>query len=312
MTTMRAHTADMVFVKGGRFTMGSNDHYAEEAPAREVIVDDFWIDPRPVTNREFGRFVEETGHVTLAEQAPDPADYPGILPDMIRAGSLLFVPTSGPVDLSNPMQWWQFRFDANWRQPTGPGSSIAGMEDHPVVHVCYEDALAYAKWAGKALPTEAQWEFAARGGSDTEYAWGDELLPGGKALANFWQGEFPYENLELDGFARTSPVGAFPPNGYGLYDMVGNVWEWTGDWYREGDAAQPAKSCCIPRNPRGCSEEESFDERMPAIRIGRKVLKGGSHLCAPNYCQRYRPAARTPQTVDTSTSHIGFRCVANG
>ena len=229
---------------------------------------------------------------------------------MLKAGSLLFTPPKQPVDLRDWSQWWRFKFGASWRRPYGPRSSISGLDDHPVVHVAYRDAEAYAKWAGKELPTEAEWEFAARGGLDgAEFAWGDEFTPGGKQMANTWQGNFPQENLAFDGYERTSPVKTFPPNGYGLHDMIGNVWEWTSDWYapkREADAAKP---CCIPQNPRGGREEQSFDPCQPEIKIPRKVLKGGSHLCAPNYCRRYRPAARHAQPVDTSTSHVGFRCI---
>jgi sulfatase modifying factor 1 len=264
-----------------------------------------------VTNREFREFVRATGHVTFAEIAPDPKDYPGALPNMLKAGSLVFSPPKHPInDMRDWSQWWAFKFGANWRRPYGPRSSLAGLNDHPVVHVAYRDALAYAKWAGKDLPTEAEWEFAAGGGLDgAEFAWGDEFTPGGKQMANTWQGVFPRENLELDGYERTSPVTAFPPNGYGIYDMIGNVWEWTTDWYSPGHEADADKACCFPINPRGGREEASYDPCQPEIKIPRKVLKGGSHLCAPNYCRRYRPAARHPEPVDTSTSHVGFRCV---
>ena len=205
---------------------------------------------------------------------------------------------------------WQFLKAADWRHPYGPGSNIHGLDDHPVVHIAYADALAYARWAGKDLPTEAEWEFAARGGLDgAEFAWGDELVPDGKHMANTWQGAFPNENLLEDGYARTSPVGVFPPNGYGLYDMIGNTWEWTADWFTAQHQPDPGKPCCIPRNPRGGAIDNSLDPAQPQIRIPRKVIKGGSHLCAPNYCQRYRPAARHAEAVDTSTSHLGFRCV---
>ena len=300
----------MIFVRGGRFMMGSDTHYPEEGPAHAVEVDDFWIDEVPVTNREFGRFVAETGYVTLAERAPDPALYPGIAPEMIRPGSLLFTSPAGPVPLHDFRQWWSYCFGADWRHPLGPGSATQGLEDHPVVHVAYEDAEAYARWAGKVLPTEAQWEYAARGGQEgLAYAWGEELAPNGAMLANYWQGQFPWQNLTTDGYERTSPVRSFAPNGYGLYDMIGNVWEWTRDWYADKHPADPRKACCVPRNPRGGVEEESRDPCQPEIEIGRKVLKGGSHLCAENYCQRYRPAARYPQPIDTSTSHVGFRCV---
>ena len=301
---------NMVFVPGGTFRMGSDSHYPEEAPAHRVTVDGFWIDRTPVTNREFRKFVNETRYITLAEIPPDPKDYPGISPHMLRAGSLVFTPPKHPVNLNDWSQWWQFKFGANWRRPYGPRSSISGLDDHPVVHIACRDAETYAKWGGKELPTEAEWEFAARGGLDgKEFAWGDELAPGGKHMANTWQGEFPGQNLCTDGFERTSPVTAFPPNGYGLYDMIGNVWEWTADWYSSKHQADEAKACCIPQNPGGGREDASCDPGQPNIKIPRKVIKGGSYLCAPNYCQRYRPAARHAQPIDTSTSHLGFRCV---
>jgi formylglycine-generating enzyme required for sulfatase activity len=268
------------------------------------------MDESPVTNEQFASFVEATGWVTLAENAPNPSDYPGILPEMIQAGSLCFDSPSGPVSLNDFTQWWSFRFGACWRAPEGPGSTLEGRENHPVVHVTHADAQAYAAWAGKALPTEAEWEFAARGGLDgAVYAWGDELAPAGKMLANYWQGMFPWENLATDGFEGTSPARSFPANGYGLFDMIGNVWEWTDDWYSDAPAGKKRGDCCIPANPRGALERESVDPCQPDIQIGRKVLKGGSHLCAANYCERYRPAARYAQPVDTSTCHVGFRCV---
>jgi formylglycine-generating enzyme len=303
--------ADMVWIPGGSFRMGSDKHYVEEAPVHRVTVDPFWIDRTPVTNRQFREFVRSTGHVTFAEIRPDAKDYPGALPNMLKAGSLVFSPPKHQVDdMRDWSQWWTFKFGANWRRPYGPRSSLSGLNDHPIVHVAYSDALAYAKWAGKDLPTEAEWEFAARGGLDgAEFAWGDEFTPGGKPMANTWQGAFPRENLKLDGYECTSPVTAFPPNRYGIYDMIGNVWEWTSDWYSTGHEADAHKACCIPINPRGGREDASYDPCQPEIRIPRKVLKGGSHLCAPNYCRRYRPAARHPEPVDTSTSHVGFRCV---
>ena len=269
----------------------------------------FWIDRTPVTNRQFKEFVNATGHVTFAEIAPDPKDYPGHFRICClrvrwysRRRGIRSICETGAS--GGPFK------GANWRHPYGPGSNINGLDDHPVVHVAYSDALAYAHWAGKDLPTEAEWEFAARGGLEgAEFAWGDELTPGGKQMANTWQGEFPHQNLRDDGFERTSPVTAFPPNGYGLHDMIGNVWEWTSDWYSAKHKADAPKACCIPENPRGGSESESYDPRQPDIKIPRKVLKGGSHLCAPNYCRRYRPAARHAQPIDTSTSHVGFRCV---
>jgi formylglycine-generating enzyme len=306
----RFRAAGMVFVSGGVFRMGSDRHYPEEAPVHQVTVDGFWIDRTPVTNREFRKFVEATGYVTFAEIAPDPTDYPGALPYMLKAGSLVFSPPSHPVDLTNFANWWSFKFGANWRQPYGKGSSIRGLDDHPVVHIAYRDAEAYAAWAGKELPTEAEWEFAARGGLDgAEFAWGGEFTPGGCHMANTWQGQFPQQNLVEDGFARTSPVEAFPPNAYGLSDMIGNVWEWTTDWYSSRHPADAPKACCIPASPRGGAEAESYDPCQPHIKIPRKVVKGGSHLCAPNYCRRYRPAARHAQPIDTSMSHVGFRCI---
>lgn len=301
---------DMILIRGSDFLMGSDRHYPEEAPAHMVRVDDFWIDASPVTNDDFVRFVVETGYVTLAEKAPDAALYPGIRPEMIHAGSLVFNPPSAPVPVHQFDRWWSFCLGADWRHPTGPGSGLQGIEDHPVVHVAYEDAQSYACWAGKRLPTEAEWEYAARGGQEgLAYAWGDEIAPEGAMLANYWQGQFPWQNLAIDGYERTSPVRSFAANSYGLYDMIGNVWEWTQDWFVDRHADLPNKTCCIPKNPRGGSEEESRDPCQPDIPIGRKVLKGGSHLCAENYCQRYRPAARYAQPVDTSTCHVGFRCV---
>ena len=300
----------MRLVPGGTFRMGSDKHYPEEAPVHRVTVDGFWMDVTPVTNRRFREFVEATGYVTFAEVAPSPKDYPGALPHMLKAGSLVFDPPGHPVDLRNFANWWSFKFGANWRRPYGKGSSIRGLDNHPVVHIACRDAEAYAAWAGKELPTEAEWEYAARGGLDqVEFAWGDDLTPGGCRMANTWQGSFPHQNLAADGYERTSPVEAFPPNGYGLYDMIGNVWEWTSDWYSSVHTADAPKACCIPENPRGGPEVGSYDPCQPRIKIPRKVVKGGSHLCAPNYCRRYRPAARHAQPVDTSMSHVGFRCI---
>lgn len=304
----------MRLVEGGVFTMGSERFYPEEAPLRRVRVDSFWIDETPVTNAQFARFVAATGHVTVAEIAPDPKDYPGMLEGMERAGSLVFRRPAGVVDLASAGQWWAFTFGACWRHPAGPESDLTGLEEHPVVHIAYADAQAYAKWAGKELPTEAEFEFAARGGLEgADYAWGNELAPEGRMLANYWQGIFPAENLMLDGWEGTSPVRSFPANGYGLYDMIGNTWEWTRDWWSDRPSAvhtdKKKSACCAIPNPRGGTLRDSFDPTMPGVRIGRKVIKGGSHLCAENYCQRYRPAARHPEMIDTSTSHIGFRCV---
>ncbi|WP_095011747.1 formylglycine-generating enzyme family protein [Tsuneonella mangrovi] len=302
----------MLHLEGGTFTMGSERFYPEERPLRRVRVGGFRIDPAPVTNRQFAEFVAATGHITEAEIAPDPKDYPGMDPALVAPGSLVFRKTSQPVAVDDASQWWEFCLGADWRHPTGPGSSIEGLEDHPVVHVAYGDALAYAHWAGKALPTEAEWEYAARGGHEgREYQWGDELAPGGRMLANYWQGLFPFANTLEDGWERTSPVGSFPANDFGLFDMIGNVWEWTCDWYAQPKGAHKRKpgACCTIDNPRGGRKAESFDPANPGSKIGRRVLKGGSHLCAVSYCQRYRPAARQGEAVDTSTSHIGFRCI---
>lgn len=300
----------MRLLPGGRFRMGSDVHYKEEAPAHDVEVGPFWIDRTPVTNRAFAAFVAATGHVTLAERAPDAADYPGALPDMLVAASLVFTPPPGPVTLDDWSQWWRWVPGADWRHPTGPDSNLDGLADHPVVHIAATDAEAYAAWAGKRLPTEAEWEYAGWGGNaGHEFAWGDELEPGGRYMANTWQGDFPHGNSAADGFIRTSPVGHYPPNGFDLVDMIGNVWEWTADWYARGHQVDPGKACCVPVNPRGAAIDLSYDPAMPEIRIPRRVLKGGSHLCAYSYCRRYRPAARHAQAIDSSTSHIGFRCV---
>ena len=310
MTATEPVVDGMIRVPGGTFRMGSDAHYPEERPVHQVTVDGFWMDERPVTNARFRRFVEDTGYVTFAEIVPDPKDYPGALPEMLFAGSLVFIQPSGPVNTRDLRNWWHWVKGANWREPQGPGSSIDGMDEHPVVHVSYKDAEAFAAWEGKALPTEAEWEFAARGGLDgAAYAWGEEFLPDGRFMANTWQGEFPWEQRNEDGFPGTSPVGAFPPNAYGLLDMIGNTWEWTTDWYSPRHPGEAAKACCIPRNPRGGPMDQSYDPAQPEIMIPRKVLKGGSHLCAPNYCRRYRPAARYPEPIDTSTSHVGFRCI---
>jgi formylglycine-generating enzyme required for sulfatase activity len=303
----------MAWIEGRTFTMGSDDHYPEERPCRKVAVDGFWIDRRPVTNRQFSRFVRETHYRTVAEIAPDPRDYPGALPENLVPASLVFTPPAGPVDLAGPVsQWWSFVPGANWRHPTGPESSLHGLADHPVVHVALADVQAYCAWAGAELPTEAEWELAARGGlNDAEYAWGDTLTVDGRHMANTWQGNFPAENTQEDGWVRTSPVGSYPANGHGLYDMIGNVWEWTTDWWSLPDPRAPNHACCAPKNPRGGQANGSIVPGDPAA-IPRRVLKGGSHLCAPSYCQRYRPAARHAHPIDTSTSHIGFRCVVGG
>jgi formylglycine-generating enzyme len=299
----------MVWVPGGSFRMGSDRHYPEEGPVHQATVPGFWIDKYPVTNRDFAAFVAATGYKTVAERAPDPADYPGALPHLLKPGSLVFYKSKGPVDLRDIANWWRWTPGAYWRHPEGRGSSVAARLDHPVVHIAFADAEAYAVWADKSLPSEAEWEFAARGGLDgAEFFWGDEFAPDGRQMANIWQGEFPWQNLRADGFECTTPVGRFPPNGYGLDDMSGNVWEWTtaGFTARHDPAPSP---CCIPEAPRGAPVEASYDPAQPQLHIARKVVKGGSFLCAPSYCRRCRPAARHAQMIDSGMSHIGFRCV---
>ena len=286
--------ADMARLEGGQFMMGSVDFYPEEAPRCQVEVKPFLLDFAPVTNAQYAAFVEETDYVTLAETVPNPADYPGILPDMIKAGSIVFEsPPQGPP--VGPESWWAYRAGACWRHPYGPDSGIVAMPDHPVVHIAYRDALAYAQWAGKRLPTEIEMEFAARGGLEgAVYAWGDDLFPNGKTPANFWPTGFPFAHPDRAGPPYTSPVGHYPSNGYGLVDLIGNVWEWTSS---DADGPIGNNSCC-----------HSASGVFKVDPARHKVLKGGSHLCAPNYCQRYRPAAKWFQPVDTSTSHVGFRC----
>ncbi|MFN0160047.1 MAG: formylglycine-generating enzyme family protein [Burkholderiales bacterium] len=279
----------MIRIEGGEFAMGAARFYPEERPVRRMRVAPFRIDAMPVTNAEFAHFVAAMGYRTVAER---PCGAGAI------AGSLVFVKPSGPVSLDDPAQWWRFIEGASWQRPRGPGSSLIGIEDHPVVHLAYEDALAYATWAGKALPSEAQWEFAARGGLDgADYAWGNALAPEGLMLANYWQGAFPLENTLADRWEFTAPVGRFPANGYGLFDMIGNVWEWTTDaWVSPDRAYEGALArCCGP---------------APDALASRRVIKGGSYLCAANYCQRYRPAARQGQPVDAPTGHLGLRCVS--
>ncbi|MGH7101337.1 MAG: formylglycine-generating enzyme family protein [Acetobacteraceae bacterium] len=294
---------------GGRFRMGEDNAYPEEATAHGVTVDAFRIDEYPVTNAEFATFVATTGYCTVAERPLDPAAFPGARPELLKPGSAVFFMPLDRANMNDIESRWAYVPGANWRHPEGPDSTIEGRGQHPVVHVAFEDATAYAAWAGKSLPTEAEWEFAARGGLDgTRFCWGNEFRPGGRHMANTWQGPFPFHDTGEDGFIGRSPVGAFPPNGYGLYDMAGNVWEWTSDWYADRHPADATKACCVPRNPRGTTEAASYDSNQPAARIPRKVIKGGSYLCAPNYCRRYRPAARYPQMIDTSTCHIGFRC----
>ena len=296
---------ELVALPGGSFRMGSTQFYPEEAPVHSATVAAFAVERHPVTNAQFAEFVADTGYVTVAEQAPDPALYPGAAPQDLVPGSLVFRPTSGPVDLRDWRQWWDWVPGANWRHPFGPDSGIEDRLDHPVVQVAYPDAAAYAHWAGRRLPTEAEWEYAARGGATTTYAWSDDVAPGGQLMANTWQGRFPYRNDGALGWVGTSPVGTFPANGFGLVDMIGNVWEWTTtqfDAHHRLDG--PVESCCGP--PGAAWPATSDLAPDPAI---NQTLKGGSHLCAPEYCHRYRPAARSPQSQDSATTHIGFRCV---
>jgi sulfatase modifying factor 1 len=310
----RASTAagSAVWIPGGTFLMGSDRHYPEETPVHRVRVSGFWMDQYSVTNVQFEKFVAATGHITVAEAAVDPRDYPGGLPQMLEPHSRVFVKPDELGAQYDVQNWWVYTRGADWRHPEGPDSSNRGLEDHPVVHVAYRDAQAYAVWAGKMLPTEAQWEFAARGGLEgAEFPWGNEIMPGGRYMANFWQGKFPWQNLAGDGYERTSPVGAFPPNAYGLFDMVGNTWEWTSDWYRQHHA-EDNQNAGIPLDPRGGRRNESLDPSQPRIRIPRKVVKGGSYLSGASHCFRYRPAARLPQSIDTPTCHLGFRCITRG
>jgi sulfatase modifying factor 1 len=299
---------DMLWIPGGTFLMGSEAHYPEEAPAREVQVDGFWLARTTVTNAAFAAFVEDTGYATVAEQPLDPAEFPGAPVENLAPGSMVFTRTQGPVDLRHLSQWWTWTPGASWRHPEGPASGLDDRADHPVVHIAAADAEAYAAWAGLELPTEAQWERAARGGLDhARYTWGDEPERADQHLANYWHGDFPWRSDA--GYGSTAAVGSFPVNGYGLADMAGNVWEWTSDWYLENRWPDTA-GCCVPRDPRGGTADESLDPRQPQFRVPRKVIKGGSFLCADSYCMRYRPAARRPQMIDTGMSHIGFRCAA--
>jgi formylglycine-generating enzyme required for sulfatase activity len=291
----------MIWIQGGVFRMGSDRHYAEEAPERRVSVDGFWIDACPVTNRQFARFVDSTGWRTTAERPPVSGPGDGAAsPGGGSPASMVFTPPRIRAGPANALSWWLPVAGADWRHPAGPDSSLRGLEDHPVVHVSWEDVSAYAAWAGVDLPSEAEWEYACRGGLvGASYAWGEDFMPEGRRMANTWQGEFPFQNLGEDGWLRTSPVGAFPANGYGLSDMIGNVWEWTRDWWSSRIAQRQADAPVEP----------SFEAEYALADAPRRVVKGGSHLSAFNYCPRYRPAARQPQPVDAPTSDVGFRCV---
>jgi formylglycine-generating enzyme len=308
-------TGDPVPLLGGRFLMGSNDHYPEESPVHPVELGPFAIDRYPVTNRRFAAFVAATGYRTVAERPLDPGDFPDAPPENLVPGSLVFTPTAGPVDLRHLSRWWTWTPGACWRHPEGPLTGIEARLDHPVVHVAHEDALAFASWIGAELPTEAQWEFAARGGLEgAPFTWGDEPHPGGRLMANTWDGpDFPWRSTGESGWVRTSPVGSFPSNGFGLFDVAGNVWEWTDDWWtshhpEQQETARGGTASGVRRDPRGGDGDGSLDPAQPQFTTPRKVVKGGSHLCADTYCLRYRPAARRPQMVDTGMSHVGFRC----
>ena len=322
----RQGLTELVRLEGGRFFMGSSQFYPDEAPVREVTVGPFSIERHPVTNRQFAAFVADTGYTTVAERELDPRQYPDVPAASLVPGGLVFTPTDGPVPLERVDRWWRWQPGASWRHPRGPGSTVEDYADHPVVMVAYEDAESYAAWAGRRLPTEPEFEFAAQGGAPpARYAWGDDPLPDGRLMANTWQGRFPYLNTGALGWVGTSPVNSFPANGYGLVDLIGNVWEWTSSFYDTGPARMPANdvtatssapvvgSCCAPqtlhpatsRRPELAAAEAS---RAPGGMHDRRVLKGGSHLCAPEYCLRYRPAARSPQAVDSATTHVGFRC----
>lgn len=299
----------MVWIPTGEFRMGSDDpHFPDAQPIHLVWVDGFWIDKTDVTNEAFRKFVNATGYVTVAQRTPKAEDFPGVPQEKLVPGSICFVPPDHPVSLDDISQWWRLVPGADWRHPEGPGSDINGKEKHPVVHVAYEDALAYAKWAGKRLPTEAEWEYAARGRLDqNKFVWGNDFKPGGKFMANTFQGHFPDKNTAEDGFAGTSPVGSFPTNGFGLYDMAGNVWQWTSDWYRPDTFQIDARSGELSVNPQGPAEKDSWDPQEPGVK--KRVLKGGSFLCTDQYCSRYMPGARGQGEPSTGTNHLGFRCV---
>src|SRR5262245_10476871 len=295
----------MVWIPGGEFAMGS-EVFPDAQPVHRVAVDGFWMDTTEVTNAEFDRFARATGYVTVAERVPRAEDYPGAPPENLVAGSVVFSPPPTEVPLDDHYRWWTYTRGANWRHPEGPGTAIEGRMDHPVVHVAGEDVLAYAQWADKRLPTEAEWEFAARGGLDGKpYVWGDDFKPDGKYMANTFQGHFPDKNTADDGWVKTSPVKAFPANGYGLYGMAGNVWEWVTDWYRPDYYARLAASGEVTHNPKGPSD--SFDPSQPGV--AKRVQKGGSFLCTDQYCSRYMPGGRGKGEPDTGTNHTGFRCV---
>ncbi|NLU20139.1 MAG: formylglycine-generating enzyme family protein [Phycisphaerae bacterium] len=308
--------AGMVWIPGGEFSMGSDSLCEgfcslpgvtrDAQPIRRVYVDGFWMDATEVTNGQFDKFVKATGYVTIAERTPTAEEFPGAPPENLVAGSTVFTPTPAPVPLTDHYRWWRYQKGADWRHPEGPGSSIEGRGNYPVVHIAYDDAVAYAKWAGKRLPTEAEWEFAARGGLTGQiFAWGNEFRPGGKHMANTFQGRFPLKDEGQDGFAGIAPVAQFPPNSYGLYDIAGNVWEWCSDWYRADAYAQLASAGGVIRNPQGPAAP--WDPAEPGEK--KRVQRGGSFLCTDQYCTRYMVGTRGKGEASTGSNHIGFRCV---
>jgi formylglycine-generating enzyme required for sulfatase activity len=295
----------MVWIPGGEFWMGA-DEFPDAQPWHRVNLNGFWMDKTEVTNEQFAKFVKATGYVTVAERTPRPEDFPGAPPENLVAGSVVFSPPDHPVRLNDHFQWWSYVDGANWRHPEGPKSGLKGREQYPVVHMAYDDAFAYAKWAGKRLPTEAEFEFAARGGLDRKpYVWGDEFRPNGNFMANTFQGHFPDQSLAEDGYERAAPVGSFPPNGYGLYDVAGNVWEWTSDWYRPDYYRTLVGQGPVARDPQGPAD--SFDPSEPGVK--KKVHRGGSFLCTDQYCARYIAGGRGKGEPDTGTNHLGFRLV---
>lgn len=312
----------MVWIPGGEFSMGMADPTSgvcggpdpmpDARPIHRVYVDGFWMDRTEVTNADFEKFVKATGYVTVAERQPRPEDFPGVPPSALVPGSVVFTPPDHPVSLNNPLAWWRYQAGANWRHPEGPGSDLKDKKLHPVVHIAYEDAVAYAKWAGKRLPTEAEWEFAARGGlTGMSYPWGDDLRPNERWMANIWQGLFPYRGTASDGYLGTAPVASYSPNRYGLYDMAGNVWEWTSDWYRPDTYEIEVRGThgAVLLNPQGPGQSESFDPYEPGL--PKRVQRGGSFLCTDLYCTRYMVGARGKGDPSTSSNHLGFRCVRN-
>jgi len=304
-TEWQSSVDGMVSIPGGRFWMGI-DHMDDAQPVHQVEVKGFWMDRTDVTNDEFARFVKATGYVTVAERPLDPKEFPDLASEDLAPGSVVFTPPANPISLENPLAWWRFVRGANWRHPEGPNSDLRGKEKYPVVHIAWPDAMAYAKWAGKRLPTEAEWEFAARGGLDRQnYVWGNELKPGGKWQANTFQGHFPDHNTSEDGYAGVAPVASFEPNGYGLYDMSGNVWQWVSDWYRPDYYVGLSRDGSLATNPEG--PRDSFDPQEPGVQ--KRVQKGGSYLCTDQYCERYMPGARGKGDPETGTNHLGFRCV---